>query len=407
MTTTRFTYLCPCGCEGVFLNTLPSVALDRDNRSAITVARLTLTDFRCFGRAVIEADERPVVLTGANGAGKTSVLEALSMLTPGSGLRGARLADLARRDAGEGAAWAVAAEVRGFAGPVAIGTGAVPGEARRTLRIDGRPARGHAALAEVVAALWLTPAMDRLFTDGASSRRRFFDRLVFGFDAGHASRLAAYEWAMRERSRLLREGAADPAWLTALEARMAGHGIALAAARRTTIRRLATVLGAGAGPFPGAEAGFDGGVEGMLDRMPAVDAEAHLAAALADSRGRDGQTGGATHGPHRSDLVVHHAVSGAPAAQCSTGEQKALLIAMVLATARLQAEVRGAAPLLLLDEVVAHLDQDHRAALFDEIHDVGAQAWLTGTDHAVFAPLGERARYMTVADGSISAATVE
>ena len=370
-----------------------------------------MTDFRCFGRAVIETDGRPVVLTGANGAGKTSVLEALSMLTPGPGLRGARLADLARREAGDGASWAVAADVHGFAGPVAIGTGTVPGavsgEARRTLRIDGRPARGQAALAEVVAALWLTPAMDRLFTDGAGSRRRFFDRLVFGFDAGHASRLAAYERAMRERSRLLREGGSDPAWLTALEARMAGNGIALAAARRTTMRRLASELGAGAGPFPGAEAGFDGGVEGLLDRMPAVDAEAHLAAALADSRVHDSHAGGAAVGPHRSDLVVRHGVSGAPAAQCSTGEQKALLIAMVLATARLQAAVRGAAPLLLLDEVVAHLDADHRVALFDEVHHVGAQAWLTGTDHAVFAILGERAQYITVADGRIAAASVE
>jgi DNA replication and repair protein RecF len=354
-----------------------------------------------------------VVLTGANGAGKTSVLEALSMLTPGPGLRGARLADLARREArgdgGDGAAWAVATEANGFAGPVTIGTGSVDGEARRTLRIDGRPARGQAALAEVVAALWLTPAMDRMFTDGASSRRRFFDRLVFGFDASHASRLAAYERAMRERSRLLRDGGAaggDPAWLAALEARMAENGIALAAARRTTMRRLASVLGQGAGPFPGAETAFDGGVEGLLDHMPAVDAEAHLAAALADSRRHDAQAGGASHGPHRSDLVVRHKVSGAPAAQCSTGEQKALLIAIVLATARLQALVRGAAPLLLLDEVVAHLDGGHRAALFDEIHDVGAQAWLTGTDYAVFAPLGDRAQYLTVASGTIAPSAV-
>ncbi len=347
-----------------------------------------------------------MVLTGANGAGKTSVLEALSMLTPGPGLRGARLADLARREAGDGAAWAVATEANGFAGPVTIGTGSVDGEARRTLRIDGRPARGQAALAEVVAALWLTPAMDRMFTDGASSRRRFFDRLVFGFDASHASRLSAYERAMRERSRLLRDGGRDAAWLTALEARMAENGIALAAARRTTMRRLASVLGEGAGPFPGAETAFDGGVEGLLDHMPAVDAEAHLAAALADSRRHDAQAGGASHGPHRSDLVVRHKISGVPAAQCSTGEQKALLIAMVLATARLQALVRGAAPLLLLDEVVAHLDCDHRAALFDEIHHVGAQAWLTGTDYAVFAPLCGRAQYLTVASGTITAATV-
>ena len=396
------------------LNTLPTVAIERD--AAIAVTRLTLTDFRCFARAALAPDCRPVVLTGPNGAGKTSVLEALSLLTPGPGLRGARLADIGRREAPAGARWAVAAEADGFRGPVAIGTGmasgpasgpaaagSTSGEARRVVRIDGRPARGQAALAEALNALWLTPAMDRLFSDGAGTRRRFVDRLVFGFDPTHARRLGTYERALRERARLLREPRGDGVWLAALEARMAENGVAVAAARRTTLRRLAGVLAAGAGPFPGAVVGFAGGVETMLDEMPAVDAEARLAAQLTASRGHDSQTGGAAHGPHRSDLAVHHQASGAPAAQCSTGEQKALLIAMVLAAARLQASLRGAAPLLLLDEVAAHLDRGTRAALFDEISRIGAQAWLTGTDRAVFAPFGDRAQYLAVKAAAVVA----
>ena len=387
-------------------NTLPSVAIERDAASAIAVSRLMLTNFRCFAHAALSVDARPVVLTGPNGAGKTSVLEALSLLAPGPGLRGARLADIARREAAEGAGWAVAAEVEGFQGPASIGTGAVPGEPRRAVRIDGRPAKGQAALAEVISALWLTPSMDRMFSDGTGSRRRFFDRLVFGFDPGHASRLSAYERAMRERARLLRDGAGagavDPAWLGALESRMAENGVAVAAARRTTVRALAADLAQGAGPFPGAIVGFDGGVEALLDDMPALDAEAHIAAALAASRGHDARAGGASQGPHRSDLAVRHKASGAPAAQCSTGEQKALLIAVVLATARLQARLRGAAPLLLLDEVAAHLDGDHRAALADEIALLGAQAWLTGADRASFAPFAARAQYVTVEAATVT-----
>ncbi len=384
------------------LNTLPSVAIERDAASAIAVSRLTLTDFRCFAKAALSVDARPVVLTGPNGAGKTSVLEALSLLTPGPGLRGARLADIARREAAEGAGWAVAAEAEGFQGPVSVGTGSTPGEARRAVRIDGRPAKGQAALAEVLGALWLTPFMDRMFSNGAGSRRRFFDRLVFGFDPGHASRLSAYERALRERARLLRDGTGDAAWLAALESRMAETGVAVAAARRTTVRRLAADLARGAGPFPGAILGFDGGVEALLDEMPAVDAEAQIAAALAASRGHDARAGGASQGPHRSDLAVRHKASGAPAAQCSTGEQKALLIAVVLATARLQARLRGVAPLLLLDEVAAHLDADHRAALADEIAGLGAQAWLTGADRAAFAPFAARAQYVTVEAATVT-----
>lgn len=384
-------------------DSLPAPALSAPALSAIAVKRLTVTDFRCFRRIVLDVDRRPVVLYGPNGAGKTSLLEALSMLTPGRGLRGARLADLGRRDAPPEAPWGVAVEAEGYGGPVSIGAGAArAGSTRRTLRIDGAAARGQAALAEVVSALWLTPAMDRLFLEGASSRRRFFDRLVYGFDPSHATRLGVYERALRERARLLRDHQGDAAWLSALEARMAENGVAVAAARRTTLRRLAPLVAAGVGPFPGATISFQGGVEAMLDRMPALEAEARLADTLAASRDHDAHAGGARVGAHRCDLAVTHGASGVPAAQCSSGEQKMLLIAVILATARLQAALRGTAPLLLLDEVAAHLDGEHRDALFGEIADIGAQAWLTGVDRSIFATFGGAAQYIAVEAGTVT-----
>ena len=371
--------------------------------SALSVKRLTVTDFRCFTRVVLDLDPRPVVLFGLNGAGKTSLLEALSMVTPGRGLRAAPLADLRRRSAPPESRWGVAVELDGYGGPVSLGAGAAAqGSARRALRIDGQAARGQAALAEVVSALWLTPAMDRLFVDGASSRRRFFDRLVFGFDPSHATRLGVYERSLRERARLLRDRQGDAAWLSALEARMAENGVAVAAARRTTLRRLAPLVSAGVGPFPGAAMSFHGGVEAMLDRMPALEAEAELSETLAASRDHDARAGGARVGAHRCDLAVIHGAGGVPAAQCSSGEQKMLLIAVILAAARLQATLRGTAPLLLLDEVAAHLDGDHRAALFGEIAYMGAQAWLTGVDRSIFAGFGDAAQYIAVAAGTVT-----
>jgi len=377
---------------------VPSVAVDTAH--GISVSRLALAEFRCFPRLVLTADDRPVVLVGANGVGKTTILEALSLLTPGAGLRGARLADLGRREAPPGTTWAVNAHIRGAEGAVDIGTGRGDGdEARRVVRIDGRPARGPAALGAVASALWLTPPMERLFGDGAGARRRFVDRLVFGFDAGHAKRVARYERTLRERARLLREGRADAAWLRALEARIAETGIAVAAARRATIRRLAAALADGVGPFPGGVLALIGTVEDWLETMPAVEAEGRFAEALAASRRRDAETGGAAVGPHRGDLDARHGPLALPAAQCSTGEQKALLIAILLAAARAQADQRGIVPLLLLDEVAAHLDESRRLALFDAITALGAQAWITGSEAAVFAPLGDRARILAIAGG--------
>ncbi len=370
------------------------------------VTRLALTDFRSYASARLAADDRPVVLTGPNGAGKTNLLEALSFLAPGRGMRRARLAEIDRRaPAGAAGAWTVAATVATPQGPVQIGTGrdatSDSGE-RRLLRIDGAVAKSQAALAEYLSLVWLTPQMDRLFLEGSAPRRRFLDRLVYGFDPAHAARVAAYEQAMRERARLLRDGPADAAWLQALEQRMAEHGIAVAAARREVTARLDAACRAAEGPFPAARLELTGEVERWLEEKPALAAEEELRLRLAAARRLDGESGTTTVGPHRGDLTVSHGGTGMAAAQCSTGEQKALLIAVLLAQARLQTALRGMAPVMLLDEVTAHLDAQRRAALFAEIAGLGAQAWLTGTDPGLFAELERSAQFFGVADGAIA-----
>jgi DNA replication and repair protein RecF len=380
------------------------------------VTRLRLTGFRSYQRLGLELDGRPVVLVGANGAGKTNLLEAVSLLTPGRGLRRARLDDLGYRApaAPAGADWAIAATVATADGPVEIGTGVVADAAseateRRLVRIDGAPARSQTALGRLVSAIWLTPEMDRLFVEGRSARRRFLDRLVFGFDAPHARRLNAYERAMAERNRLLRDSRAtgrapDAAWLEALEGRMAEDGVAVAAARRALVERLGAACALRSGPFPAAEIALDGVVEGWLAAAPALAVEDRMRAGLAAARPDDAAAGRATLGVHRSDLVVRHAAKGVGAAHCSTGEQKALLISIVLADARLQGLERGTAPLVLLDEIAAHLDAPRRHALFDEVTALGAQAWMTGTDAATFAPLGAQAQHLRIVDGRVAAA---
>jgi DNA replication and repair protein RecF len=367
---------------------------------------LALNDFRCYREARIEVEPAPVVLTGPNGAGKTNLLEAISFLAPGRGLRRARLGDVDRR--GEAVTpWAVAASLATPRGSVRIGTGReanANGGERRVVRIDGAAARSQTALAEHVNLVWLTPQMDRLFLEGASVRRRFFDRLVYGFDPAHAARCAAYEQALRERGKLLREGRADAAWLTALEDTMAQHGVAIAAARRDVAARLDAACAAGVSGFPRARLAISGSVEAWLDEYPALAAEDELRAQLQASRRQDGESGGAAIGPHRSDLQVRHGATDMAAEQCSTGEQKALLVAILLAHARLQAELRGAAPLMLLDEVAAHLDRERRRALFAEVTALGAQAWLTGTDDELFVELRGTAQFFGVREATVSAA---
>jgi len=385
---------------------------------ALAVTELALTDFRCYERVRIAAEAAPVVLVGANGAGKTNVLEAISLLVPGRGFRRARQAELRRDDAPADSCWGVAATVATAKGEVRIGTGRDPRAAarfeddeaadddathseRRLVRIDGLPARGPAALGEVMRAVWLTPEMDGLFLEGASSRRRFLDRAIVGLDDGHGTRLNAYQRAMRERSRLLRTGRADPLWLVALEDRMACDGVAIAAARIDAAARIGAIAAEGYGPFPGAIMAMEGEVEAWLAEMPALEVEACLREALVASRNEDAITGGAASGPHRSDLRVRHSHKDLAAERCSTGEQKALMIAMILAIAVLQAREQGSAPVLLLDEVAAHLDAARRQALFERILDLGAQAWMTGTDSAAFAGLADRAQVLSVGDGTV------
>lgn len=372
---------------------------------SVSVNRLTLTNFRCFGHLRLTVADEPVVLTGSNGAGKTTVLEALSFLAPGRGLRRARLEDVARwqTDGTVTAGWSVAARMRAQDGFVELATGRDAASAvreRRLVKIDGQPMRSQTALAGVLGVTWLTPEMDRLFLEGAATRRRFLDRLVYGLDPGHAERVSAYEKAMRERSRLLRQGPVDGAWLAALEDAMARHGIAAAAGRRDAAERLSAIGSEMLAPFPGAVIEIDG-VERWLDDEPALAAEDRLRERLQASRRIDAENGGAAEGPHRSDLLVRRAGTGQIAGTCSTGEQKALLIALVLAGARAQAAARRALPLVLLDEIAAHLDRRHRIGLFELMAAIGAQAWYTGTERSVFQPLAGRAQFLTVDNAAV------
>jgi len=373
---------------------------------ALSLIEIALVNFRSYAAAKLKLGATPVVLAGPNGTGKTNCLEAISLLSPGRGLRGAKLVSLQRKvplaTPREGplaqSPWTIAASIARPDGEWEIGTGlaSTANETqRRALYLNGAPAQG-ADLAELLPVLWLTPAMDRLFLEGASERRRFLDRLVFVLDAGHARRAARYERAMHERLRLLRDGVRDPVWLDGLEATMAEEGVAVTAARLETIEKLNSELSArGAeGAFPCAHLALTGEAGDV-----AVDPSA-LQAALAASRARDADAGRTNVGPHHADLDVRHTQKRADARDCSTGEQKALLISIVLANAWLQKKRRdGIAPVLLLDEVAAHLDASRRTALFEEILALESQAWLSGTDKALFAPLLPHAQCYAVAGG--------
>lgn len=374
---------------------------------------LTLTDFRSYERARLETGGRSVYLFGANGAGKTNLLEAISLLSPGKGLRGVSLAEVGRRLPGEaaGRAWAVAAEAQsGDDGPVRIGTGVEQGgAARRTVRLDGEtvpPGR----LADHVRPIWLTPAQDRLFLEAASERRRFFDRLVFAGEPAHAANANAYDKAQRERMRLLIDAAdtgapADAAWLTALEARLAEFGALLVQARARTLLALqGEIDGRGDRPFPQARLALTGEWERMaLEGAPFAEIELKLAQALASARARDGAAGRALVGPHRGDLAIFHVEKDRPAAECSTGEQKALILNLVLAqAARLSRAESAPNPVILLDEVAAHLDLTRRAALADELTALKLQAFLTGTDESLFDHLKGRALGVRVGDAGLT-----
>ena len=393
----------------------PSDAVSGAAPALLAVRQIRLTDFRNYRQLRLDCGVSPVVLVGGNGAGKTNLLEALSFLAPGRGLRRARLDEVCRRQPGKGfgedepsPSWAVAATLDTPEGRLAIGTGLEParsegGMPRRVVRIDGRAASSQTALGRHVAAVWLTPQLDRLFLDGTSERRRFLDRLVTALHPEHAGDVAAYETALRQRARLLGEGNRDPHWLTGLEDTMARHGIALATNRADTVHRLDAAARLGVGPFPRAALAMAGEVDGWIAAMAALDAEDRLRAALAASRLRDAETGTTSCGPHRSDLAVRHLDLDLPAAEGSTGQQKAILVSIALAHARLVSLSRGRPPLLLLDEIAAHLDAERREALFDEVVALGVQSWMTGTDAELFKPLAGRAQILRVTDGSIAA----
>lgn len=355
----------------------------------VFVTDLRLTDFRNHADRTLVFGRRTVAFVGDNGTGKTNLLEALSLLAPGRGLRRATLADMARQ--GGSGAFAVSVALEGPLGDVRIGTGTVPGEPGRQVRVDGAAAPSSEALSDHCRVIWLTPAMDGLFSGPAGDRRRFLDRLVLAIDPAHGRRVAGFEQALTQRNRLLEDMRTDPAWLDAVETEIAALGTAVAAARREAVGCLIRLIGDVHGvdePFPAARLALAGDVEAALDSGSASDVEDWYRRDLAAGRSRDRAAGRTLTGPQRADLVVHHAGKDMPAALSSTGEQKALLLGLILAEARLVAELAGMTPVLLLDEVAAHLDPGRRAALFALLDRAGGQSFMTGTDAALFAALG-------------------
>ncbi len=367
------------------------------------IHRIKLSDFRNYAELSLDLDDRHVVLTGSNGAGKTNLLEAVSFLTPGRGLRRATYGDVPQ--VGTQSGFSIFAKVEGMAGEVDLGTG-LEGDTEtlaRRLRINGSNARTLDELLDHVRILWLTPAMDGLFTGAASERRRFLDRLVLSLDPAHGRRATDFERAMKSRNRLLADTGWNGSWLTGLEQQMAELGIAMAQARQEMLGLLRQLVeeATGASPFPTADLALSGFLDGDW-HLPSVDLEDAYLKSLRESRSRDSVAGRTLEGPHRVDLLIRHREKDMEADRCSTGEQKALLVGLVLAHARLVANITGFAPVLLLDEIAAHLDGGRRAALFDLVDDLGGQAFMTGTDAVMFESLGSRARFLSVANSMIS-----
>ena len=365
------------------------------------VRRLMLRDFRSYATLDLRIGGRLVVLCGENGAGKTNLLEALSLLAPGRGLRRADLAECARRGGGGGFALSIEVEEDGEIRQLGCGWSPADGNggAERRNRIDRAPVSSSRAFSDHVRVVWLTPAMDQLFSGPASERRRFLDRFVLAIDPGHGARVNAFERALRGRNRLLEEDRRNAAWLDAVEREAAELGVAIAAARLECVSRLEALIAAerdDASPFPWARLALEGAIEALAASGPALDAEERYRALLHDHRGRDAAAGRTLIGPHVGDLAVRHGPKDAPAASASTGEQKALLVGLALAHARLVAEMSGIVPIALLDEIAAHFDPRRRAALFDALERLGGQVFLSGADPAAFAGLSGRAETFEV-----------
>jgi DNA replication and repair protein RecF len=369
----------------------------------VHIAKLTLADFRNYAALALDLEPGAVVFTGENGAGKTNLLEAISFLTPGRGLRRAPYSEVARE--GSAGGFAVHARLDGPDGVVEIGTGTSGGEVDggRRVRINGANARSADEMLEWLRVVWLTPAMDALFTGPAGDRRRFLDRLVLAIDASHGQRALDYEKAMRGRNRLLAEDSRDRAWFEAIEGQMAETGTAIAAARVEMVHLLAAMIEKlpDSGPFPQADISLAGTLEARIGLEPAVETEEAFRAALAEGRDRDRAAGRTLEGPHRSDLIVRHRPKATPAELCSTGEQKALLVGIVLSHARLCGEMSGQVPIMLLDEIAAHLDMGRRAALFSILEELNCQVFMTGTEPALFSSLRSKAQFLTVDHGRV------
>ncbi|MCH2546119.1 MAG: DNA replication/repair protein RecF [Alphaproteobacteria bacterium] len=376
-----------------------------------SLQKLTLTNFRNYSHVTLSLSPQPVVLTGANGAGKTNILEAVSLLTPGRGLRRARVIDIDRASPHSAnplpVPWAVAAVLQQPDGDLTeVATGrdaeaALTGADRRRVRIEGNDVP-QSALADILSVIWLTPQLDQLFQEGQSARRKFLDRLVYSFESDHAQHVAAYEQAMRERNQLLQERCNDAKWFAALEKKMAEHAVVVAAYRLQTIERLNIVIAQSQRGFPKATLELHGVVEDLLQSgCVAMEAESRFAEQLHQCRQADSYAGRTSEGIHRTEWLVFHQEKNMEAGQCSTGEQKAVMLSIVLAQARARAMWGVCAPILLLDEVVAHLDLKRRAELAEEILDIGVQAWLTGTDAEGFGDLAAKAQFFNVSDAIV------
>jgi DNA replication and repair protein RecF len=364
----------------------------------LSVECLDLHNFRNYPKFNCQFQAKPIIITGANGIGKTNILEAISFLSPGRGLRNAKLDEIGHKNQDIYAPWSIKTVINSKYGLLEIVTNYITqagdNVAKRQIKINNQPSKSHAELAKIFSVIWLTPQMDPIFISGSSNRRRFIDRLVYNFDAEHATRVTCYENVMRQRAKLLKKNLRDVLWLKSLEQTMAETAVAIAAARVQTVEYLQAMINMDSGPFPKAIITMQGELEQKVATVPSVLIEEQFRIRLEQLRETDFFTGRTNAGIHRSDLLVYHCAKNIEAAKCSTGEQKALLLSILLAEAKARIKWKSSVPVLLLDEVVAHLDAERREALFGEILAINAQCWITGTDKAVFSSLKNYAQFV-------------